>query len=98
MRCNLALYILNEAVKMSVGEGGKPFRLAWFKKHNNIPNDTFYRHVNSLIALSILTRVSRDRYQLHHLFLYRTAKIIHAIEERDTIRRQLSMFEDDIPF
>lgn len=98
MDFNLALILMSECIKMSVGESGKPFRLAWFKKCHDIPNDTYYRHVNSLIKSNFITRISRDKYELHSLFIYRMSKVIHAIEERRNIAYQQNMFDDDIPF
>lgn len=98
MKCNLALFILREALICVAGQSDTVFRLAWYKRLHGIPNDTFYRHVNSLIDESFFIRVGRDKYVLHPLFVGKMNAITRKTPEYETISEKQLVLWDEIPF
>jgi len=95
MKCNLALYILRECILMAGGES--EFHLVWFKKFHYIPNDTFYRHVNSLIEELFIVRTRRDTYKLHWMFLKRMRSVTDY-QQKEPISDKQQKLWNDIPF
>lgn len=98
MKCNLALFILREALICVAGQGENLFRLAWYKRIHGIPNDTFYRHINSLIDESFIIRISRDSYKLHPLFVGKMNEIVKEKPKyEEQSEGQLTLWSE-IPF
>jgi len=99
MLINLALFILREALICVAGEGENTFHLVWYKKLKDIPEPTFYRHVNSLISYGFIIRVRRDTYKLHPLFMKRMIEIVENEQKQDepVSENQLELW-DVIPF
>lgn len=62
----LALELIREVAYLErdndgrVGSSMVKFRTQW-----HIPKSTFFRHMNALIDLEIVSRVGRDRYTIH---------------------------------
>ncbi len=62
----LALEILREVSYLeyiSNSRVGVP--MSQFRHHFNVPNASFFRHMNVLIKMQFVERVSRDRYRIH---------------------------------
>lgn len=79
---------------MSVGRS--EFRLAWYRELHHIPNDTYYRHLNSLIEQSFITRVGRDKYKLHWMLFKKLEQIVETPSEN--VSEQQKALWDTIPF